>query len=306
MALTSGNLPHAEIDSVARNDFNDAMTQLDSAFPLQTADIDNLQVTEAKIAALAVTAAKLAADAVETAKIKDLNVTDAKIAALAVTAAKLAADAVETAKIKDLQVTAAKLATDAVETAKIKDLQVTAAKLAADAVETAKIKDANVTSPKLDALNKGRFENALLHVQDQKASGSYGGTSAARTWNIRDLNTVLTNEIPGASLDSNQITLPAGTYFITASAPCDKVDYHKLKLYNVTDSSDILIGTANYTTSSYDIVTRSVVTGRFTLAAQKTLELRHYTHNAIVNNGLGIAAGAEVVEVYSDVMIWMI
>jgi len=206
MALSSGNLPHAEIDSVARNDFNDAMAQLDAAFP----------------------------------------------------------------------------------------------------VETDNIKDANVTDEKLDKLNKGRFENALLHVQDQKASGSSGGTSAARTWNIRDLNAVLTNEIPGASLDSNQITLPAGTYFITASAPCNRVDYHKLKLYNVTDSSDILIGTADYITSSYDIVTRSVVTGRFTLAAQKTLELRHYTHGAKVDNGLGIATGVGVVEVYSDVMIWMI
>lgn len=69
----------------------------------------------------------------------------------AVTAAKLATDAVETAKIKNLNVTAAKLASDAVETAKIKDLNVTTGKLAADAVETAKIKDLNVTTGKLAA-----------------------------------------------------------------------------------------------------------------------------------------------------------
>lgn len=48
-----------------------------------------------------------------------------------ITAAKLAADAVETAKIKDLNVTAGKLAADAVETAKIKNANVTLAKLAA-------------------------------------------------------------------------------------------------------------------------------------------------------------------------------
>jgi len=276
MALTSGNLPHAEIDSVARNDFNDAMAQLDAAFPLQTADIGNLQVTEAKIAALAVTAAKLAADAVETAK------------------------------IKDLQVTAAKLATDAVETAKIKDLQVTAAKLAADAVETAKIKDANVTDEKLDKLDKGRFENALLHVQDQKDAGTAGGASEATTWNTRTLNTVLTNEISGASLASNQITLPAGTYMIVASAPANKVAYHKLKLYNVTDATDILIGTSEYTTDSTFVVTRSWVVGRFTLAAQKTLEIRHYTCASYALEGLGIATNAGVIEVYTDCQIWKI
>ena len=52
----------------------------------------------AHIKALAVTAAKLAANAVETAKIKDANVTAAKIAANAVTAAKIADDILTGAK----------------------------------------------------------------------------------------------------------------------------------------------------------------------------------------------------------------
>jgi len=73
-----------------------------------------------------------------------------------ITAAQLAADAVETLKIKDLNVTAGKLATDAVETLKIKDLNVTAGKLATDAVETAKIKNLNVTTGKA-ALGFGRY-----------------------------------------------------------------------------------------------------------------------------------------------------
>lgn len=55
----------------------------------------------------------------------------AVIDAGSITAAKLAADAVETLKIKDSNVTAAKLASNAVETAKIKDANVTLVKLAA-------------------------------------------------------------------------------------------------------------------------------------------------------------------------------
>ena len=107
----------------------------------------------------AVTAIKLATDAVETAKIKDANVTTAKIADGAVTGSKIAANAVETVKIKDANVTTAKIATGAVETAKIKDANVTTAKiadgavtagkLASGAVETVKIKDANVTTAKI-------------------------------------------------------------------------------------------------------------------------------------------------------------
>ena len=67
----------------------------------------------------------------------------------AVTALKLATNAVETAKIKDLNVTVGKLADNAVETAKIKNLNVNSDKLAADAVETSKIDDGAVTAPKL-------------------------------------------------------------------------------------------------------------------------------------------------------------
>jgi hypothetical protein len=59
--------------------------------------------------------------------------TPAAVADGSVTAAKLAADAVETAKIKDANVTAAKLAANAVETAKIKDANVTLPKLATNA-----------------------------------------------------------------------------------------------------------------------------------------------------------------------------
>ena len=60
----------------------------------------------------------------------DARMTNERVpTALSVTAAKLAADAVETAKIKDANVTAGKLATDAVETAKIKDGNVTYLKL---------------------------------------------------------------------------------------------------------------------------------------------------------------------------------
>ena len=59
-----------------------------------------------------------------------LSVTEGKIANSAVTAAKIASDAVETAKIANAAVTAAKLASDSVETAKIANGAVTDEKIA--------------------------------------------------------------------------------------------------------------------------------------------------------------------------------
>jgi hypothetical protein len=110
-----------------------------ASLTLSTSNLSDSAVTTAKIAALNVTDAKLAADSVVTSKILDSAVTTAKINDLAVTAAKLGASAVETAKIND----------SAVTTAKIADANITAAKMAADSVETAAIKDAQVTTAKL-------------------------------------------------------------------------------------------------------------------------------------------------------------
>ena len=107
-----------------------------------TAKLDTNAVTTAKILDLNVTTSKIAADAVTTAKILDLNVTTAKINNLAVTDAKLATDSVITSKILDLNVT----------TAKINNLAVTDAKLAANSVITSKILDSNVTDAKLAAM----------------------------------------------------------------------------------------------------------------------------------------------------------
>ena len=70
---------------------------------------------------------------------------DASIATGAITADKLASDAVTTVKILDANVTAAKIASDAVTTAKILDANVTAGKLANTAVTAGAYTTANIT-----------------------------------------------------------------------------------------------------------------------------------------------------------------
>lgn len=143
----------------------------------------------------------------------------------------------------------------------------------------------------------------LLHVRDEKSAGTAGGGAAATTWNLRTLNTELTNEITGASLASNQITLAAGTYEIRATAPARKVDRHKLRLQNITDASTELVGMSAHATSIDSGVTMASLFGRFTLTATKVLELQHFTQTLSNTNGLGVETNASVVEVYADVVI---
>ena len=149
----------------------------------------------------------------------------------------------------------------------------------------------------------GVFENQLLHVRDEKANGTAGGTNIAGV-NIRDLNTIKTNEITGASVSSNQITLPAGTYYIDGSAPTYRTGYGHVYLYNVTDSANEIYGYNDYANPT-DGASRSHVIGRFTIASQKVFELRHYAHTAFATYGLGLFMNYNSLpSTYAEVQIW--
>jgi hypothetical protein len=146
----------------------------------------------------------------------------------------------------------------------------------------------------------------LLHVRDEKANGTAGGTFNAGDWRTRDLNTSVTNEITGASLSSNQITLPAGAYFIDAQAPARGVGAHVAKLRNVTDGSDVIIGRVQEAGAGDSTATDSMVRGRFTIATQKVFELQHRSEGSAATSGFGDEGNLGVTEVYSDVMIWKV
>jgi hypothetical protein len=152
------------------------------------------------------------------------------------------------------------------------------------------------------------FQAQLLHVRDVEASSSAGGTFTSGAWRTRTLNTAATNEISGASLSSNQITLPSGTYFIIARAPGYNCGEHAIKWYNVTDTTDTIVGSAAFTLSSdagVKITTDSVLSGRFTIGAQKTFELQHRCSDTSSTNGLGRGLSFGTC-VFAEALIWKV
>lgn len=190
--------------------------------------------------------------------------------------------------------------------ADITDSIITSAKIVDGTIVNADINaSAAIVSTKLSGV-QGKFESALLHVRDEKASGTDGGTFTSGSFQTRTLNTVMTNEISGASLTSNQIILPSGTYYIDATAEAFRVESHRLKLRNITDSSDVLIGTSNYAAGGNNVGNNSNVTGRFTISAQKTFEIQHRCGSTITGNGLGAPSGFSIVEVFTNVQIWKV
>lgn len=144
----------------------------------------------------------------------------------------------------------------------------------------------------------------FLHVRDEKTANTDGGTFTQAADQTRVLNTAVTNTITGASLATNQITLPAGTYAIFASAPAHNVDEHRAWLYNTTDAATTILGSSERSDGLADITTTSWVVGLFTIAAQKVFELRHRCTNTGTTTGFGFAVNINsAVEVYSSVLI---
>lgn len=143
----------------------------------------------------------------------------------------------------------------------------------------------------------------LLHIQDQKSAGNNGGTATSGSWQTRTLNTEVTDEI-GSTLSSNEFTLPAGTYFIMASAPATRCNQHQARLYNVTDAAVVLYGTSETTSSTAATGSNSLVNGRFTIAGTKTFRIEHRVSNTQATNGYGEANNFGGTEIYTNVMIF--
>jgi hypothetical protein len=141
-------------------------------------------------------------------------------------------------------------------------------------------------------------------VVDEKTSGTGGGTFTSGSYITRDLNTVRQNSIISASLSANQISLPAGTYYINASAPAYNVAQHKIRWRSTTNTVTI-VGTSEYarSTSTSD-QTRSCVTGIFTITTTTLFVIEHRTSTSYANSyALGAAVTFGDVEVYTIVEI---
>ena len=212
---------------------------------------------------------------------------------------------------------------DAITTAKILDSNVTTDKMADNDVTLAKMEHGTAgdilyygASGAPTRLAKGSEGQILMqggsypewgsfplfHIQDQKSSGTDGGTFTSGSYQTRDLNTSVFNNISGALLSSNQITLPAGTYEVIAFAVAYDCNSHQARLRNVTDSTTLCIGLTMYANASNNVGNAAKVTGIFTLAATKVIELQHQCGSTKSSTGFGTPASFGT-EVYSDIQI---
>jgi hypothetical protein len=126
-----------------------------------------------------------------------------------------------------------------------------------------------------------------MKVSERQAVTTSGGASSGGL-NTRVLNTVETNTITGASLASNQVTLPVGTFRVRFSAPCSMGFSHVATLFNVTDNTVQIVGDAANAWdagTSFHNTSHSRGGGTFTITAQKVFRIDHYIQ---VSSGSGL------------------
>lgn len=167
----------------------------------------------------------------------------------------------------------------------------------------------SITDATTSIARKPLDTNNLLHIQDQKTSGTLGGTFTAGAWQTRDLNTEVTNNITGASLSTNQITLPAGTYHLDAVCVAKQCNSNIARLFDTDNTLTLSSGLANRGATSVGTSILALLSGSFTLGAETVVELQHQCETTKTTDGFGDAAGLHftvVHEIYSDIKIWKV
>lgn len=140
-----------------------------------------------------------------------------------------------------------------------------------------------------------------IHIQRQQPSGTNDITSSSTSWNKRSFTDILDDTGGRASLSSGVITLEAGTYrFIAMVTTQGAVNISKSRLQNTSDATTVEEGlNGNKSDASAG---PQYVSGRFTIAASKDLEIQTYTQSIA---SLGTATSVGAYEVYADIQLWV-
>lgn len=154
----------------------------------------------------------------------------------------------------------------------------------------------------LSGISGGKFASYAI-IADVKSNTTNGGTFTTGDWRVRDLQTEVADADGIVSLSSNQFTLQAGSYFIHARMPYMMVGFAKMKLYNVTDTSDVIQSEAGYSSTGVSANMWIDLKTRITIASAKAFDIRMAGQVTRSSYGYGYASQFGP-ETYTNVVIF--
>jgi hypothetical protein len=140
---------------------------------------------------------------------------------------------------------------------------------------------------------------AYAELSDVKTSSTNGGDFNSGSWVTRTLNNKV-DRSGSVTLSSNAFT-PAKDGYAIWSAPAFEVNGHQTRLYNVTDSTVVALGTSMFSDSSYDGYNSS--TGSGPVLAGKEYRIEHRCESTRAGSGLGQATSWGD-NIYTRVELW--
>lgn len=212
----------------------------------------------------------------------------------AVNAATITDDSITNAEIKsDAAIVLSKLAAQAAGT-------IVGNFTAGSAVPTAKANqyglDFGTTGPKL------AIQAALF--QDQKSSGTAGGSSVADTWTKRTCDDQVFNGITGLSQASSVFTLgAAGTYIIIGISPFFFTNGTTSRIRRTNNTAATLAVGSPTDQGGAAVMMNSIALCVYTTAVTTdTIELQYFSADARATDGLGSATTNGDLEVYGQML----
>jgi len=153
------------------------------------------------------------------------------------------------------------------------------------------------------------LSSQLIHVQEQ---GTQGGSSNGKSGKRRALNTVVYNNLTGASLNeaNNTVVLPQGNFYAEAAGAAYRVKAHRVKIINITDANTVVaLGTIAWSPNDANASqTYSYASGRFSANANDEIAVVHYCEESgPANEALGVAGGDPETggnAAYAELKIW--
>lgn len=147
------------------------------------------------------------------------------------------------------------------------------------------------------------FSPPFLHIQDQRPSGTDGGTATSGAWATRTLNTEVFDNI-GSTLSANTFTLPIGEYELDIKVPCTRCNGHQARLYDVTNNVVAVYGSSELVSSSAAVSSSSAISGRLTVTgATTTFRVESRVASTQATNGYGSGNGFGNIEIFTEVKI---
>ncbi|TIL25733.1 MAG: hypothetical protein E5Y88_12355 [Mesorhizobium sp.] len=137
-------------------------------------------------------------------------------------------------------------------------------------------------------------------LEDQKATGTDGGTFSSGAWMTRTLNTEVFDPAGLIALAANRFT-PTVAGWVEWSAPSCAVGTNiQTRLQNITDGTTAAMGVSDNNRAS----STAPGLGGGPVVAGKAYEIQHQCDAGAVTEGFGIASGFGSHEVYTRVKFW--